>query len=34
MYLGRIGPITLVSALAARENNRRYERPVERPFIG
>lgn len=34
MYLGRIGPITLVSALAARENNRRFERPVERPFIG
>lgn len=34
MYLGRIGPITLVGALAARENNRRFERPVERPFIG
>ena len=34
MYLGRIGSITLVSALAARERDRRYEVPVERPFIG
>lgn len=34
MYLGRIGPITLVSALAARQRGRRYELPTERPFIG
>ncbi|KOS57952.1 TrkH family potassium uptake protein [Rhodococcus rhodochrous] len=34
MYLGRIGSITLVSALAARERGRRYELPEERPFIG
>ncbi len=34
MYLGRIGSITLVSALAARERNRRYTLPTERPFIG
>ncbi len=34
MYLGRIGSITLVSALAARERDRRYALPKERPFIG
>lgn len=34
MYLGRIGSITLVSALAARERGRRYTLPTERPFIG
>ncbi|OLL21554.1 potassium transporter TrkG [Rhodococcus sp. M8-50] len=34
MYLGRIGSITLVSALAARDRGRRYELPEERPFIG
>ncbi|QQZ18247.1 MULTISPECIES: TrkH family potassium uptake protein [Rhodococcus] len=34
MYLGRIGSITLVSALAARQRDRRYELPEERPFIG
>lgn len=34
MYLGRVGPITLVSALAARQRGRRYELPTERPFIG
>jgi len=34
MYLGRIGSITLVSALAARHRDRRYELPEERPFIG
>ena len=34
MYLGRIGSITLVSALAARERDRRYTLPKERPFIG
>ncbi|WP_315771390.1 TrkH family potassium uptake protein [Rhodococcoides kroppenstedtii] len=34
MYLGRIGSITLVSALAARQRDRRYGLPEERPFIG
>lgn len=34
MYAGRIGPITVVAALAARTNQRRYSLPVERPFIG
>mgnify|MGYP002711966022 FL=1 len=34
MYLGRIGPFTLVAALATRYVHRRYEYPVERPFIG
>lgn len=34
MYLGRIGPITLVSSLAMRNIKRRFEYPVERPFIG
>lgn len=34
MYLGRIGSITLVSALAARQRDRRYQLPEERPFIG
>ena len=34
MYLGRIGPITVVAALAARTNQRLYSYPVERPFIG
>lgn len=34
MYLGRIGSITLVSALAARDRGRRYSLPEERPFIG
>ncbi|MFP7366584.1 potassium transporter TrkG [Corynebacterium callunae] len=34
MYLGRIGPVTLVVALAARNNTRRFEYPEERPFIG
>ncbi len=34
MYLGRIGSITLVSALAARDRGRRYTFPEERPFIG
>ena len=29
MYLGRIGPITLVSALALRSSHRRYELPEE-----
>lgn len=34
MFLGRLGPITLASALALRERVRRYERPEERPVIG
>ena len=34
MYLVRIGPITVVAALAARTNRRLYSFPVERPFIG
>lgn len=34
MYLGRIGPFTLVAALATRNIARRYDYPVERPFIG
>jgi len=34
MFVGRLGPITLVSALALRERTRRYELPEERPIIG
>ncbi|AMO88969.1 cation transport family protein [Corynebacterium simulans] len=34
MYLGRVGPTTLVAALAARTVTRHYRYPVERPFIG
>nr|WP_066902822.1 potassium transporter TrkG [Millisia brevis] len=34
MYIGRIGSITLVSALAARTRTRRYTYPQERPLIG
>ena len=34
MFLGRLGPITLVSALALREHGRRYQLPEERPLIG
>ncbi|MCX3061993.1 TrkH family potassium uptake protein [Streptomyces beihaiensis] len=34
MFIGRLGPITLVSALALRERTRRYELPEERPVIG
>jgi trk system potassium uptake protein TrkH len=34
MFLGRLGPITLVSALAMRERHRRYELPEGRPIIG
>ena len=34
MFLGRLGPITLASALALRERGRRYELPEERPFVG
>ncbi|WP_435208769.1 TrkH family potassium uptake protein [Streptomyces sp. bgisy034] len=34
MFIGRLGPVTLVSALALRERARRYELPEERPVIG
>lgn len=34
MFVGRLGPVTLVSALALRERVRRYELPEERPVIG
>ena len=34
MFVGRLGPITLVSARALRERTRRYELPEERPVIG
>ena len=34
MFVGRLGPITLVSALALRERRILYELPKERPAIG
>ncbi|HSI93319.1 MAG TPA: potassium transporter TrkG [Jiangellaceae bacterium] len=34
MFVGRLGPITLASALALRERDRRYELPEGRPIIG
>lgn len=34
MFLGRLGPVTLVSALALRDSQRRYEFPEGRPLIG
>lgn len=34
MFLGRLGPITLVSALALRERRLMYELPEGRPIIG
>ncbi|MER6676277.1 potassium transporter TrkG [Streptomyces sp. NPDC000983] len=34
MFVGRIGPITLASALALRPRDRRYTLPEERPIIG
>ncbi|QBX54222.1 TrkH family potassium uptake protein [Nocardioides seonyuensis] len=34
MFLGRLGPITLVSALALRERGRLYRLPEGRPLIG
>ncbi|NKY89583.1 TrkH family potassium uptake protein [Nocardia veterana] len=34
MFIGRVGPITLASALALREYGRRYELPEERPIVG
>ncbi|MGV0432155.1 TrkH family potassium uptake protein [Corynebacterium sp. 20_84] len=34
MYLGRIGSVTLIAALASNTVNRRFSYPEERPFIG
>ncbi|MEW2357594.1 potassium transporter TrkG [Spirillospora sp. NPDC029432] len=34
MFVGRIGPLTLGTALALRERARRYEFPEERPIVG
>jgi trk system potassium uptake protein len=34
MFLGRIGPITLATALALRDREPRYRFPEERPIIG
>lgn len=34
MFLGRLGPITLASALALRDRGRRFELPEERPIVG
>jgi Trk-type K+ transport system membrane component len=34
MFLGRLGPITLTSAIALRERRRLYELPEGRPIIG
>jgi trk system potassium uptake protein len=34
MFLGRVGPITLGTALVLRERNRLYRYPEERPIIG
>ena len=34
MFLGRLGPLTLGSALALRERRILYELPKERPAIG
>ncbi|TQN31422.1 potassium uptake TrkH family protein [Haloactinospora alba] len=34
MFVGRLGPITLASALALRRRTRRYEYPHEQPIVG
>ncbi|WP_181781751.1 TrkH family potassium uptake protein [Pseudonocardia pini] len=34
MFLGRLGPVTLATALALRQHTRRYELPEERTIIG
>jgi Trk-type K+ transport system membrane component len=34
MFIGRLGPITLATALALRDRGRRYELPEERPIVG
>jgi trk system potassium uptake protein TrkH len=34
MFIGRLGPITMATALALRERPRKYELPEERPIVG
>ena len=34
MFIGRLGPISLVSALALRERHRLFHMPEGRPLIG
>jgi trk system potassium uptake protein TrkH len=34
MFAGRIGPLTIASALALRRRNRMFELPEERTIIG
>jgi Trk-type K+ transport system membrane component len=34
MFIGRLGPITVASALALRSRVRLYDLPEERPVIG
>ncbi|MFI5490320.1 MULTISPECIES: TrkH family potassium uptake protein [Micromonospora] len=34
MFIGRIGPLTVASALALRDRNRRFELPEERTIVG
>ena len=34
MFTGRVGPLTLGSALAMNERTRRYELPEERVIVG
>jgi potassium uptake TrkH family protein len=34
MFIGRIGPLTVATALALRERTSRYELPEERPIVG
>ncbi|GAA0935681.1 TrkH family potassium uptake protein [Actinocorallia libanotica] len=34
MFIGRVGPVMLFSALAMRERTRHYELPEERPIVG
>lgn len=34
MFIGRLGPITVATALATRERVRRYQLPEERPIVG
>ncbi len=34
MFVGRLGPLTLGSALALRDRTRRFEMPEERPIVG
>jgi Trk-type K+ transport system membrane component len=34
MFVGRLGPLTLATALALRERTRRFEHPEERTIVG